>query len=567
MRNSLTCAAVAICAVAFCLGLAGGCSDVGVTRYYDRAAIACTSPAAAQIGLEVFEQGGNAFDASIAVAFALAVVYPQAGNIGGGGFAVIHDGVTGEVSALDFRETAPLAATETMYQDSLGEVIEYASLLGSKAAGVPGTVAGLRTLWEEYGSLPWEQLVRPAAVLADTGFVVDSVLAVDLATHRDQLCEFEGSCMAFFPDGELIRVGQKLQLQDLAGTLFAVAAEGAEGFYEGRTAEKLVATMERYEGLIGMEDLARYEAIWRDPVHFQFDGYDIYSMPPPSSGGIALGQILKLLEPMDFAALFPHDPQYIHLFTEAARLAYADRAKHLGDPDFYDVPVTLLEEQYLERRRQLIDSNDAVPSKNIRAGSPPVAESEETTHISVSDGDGNMVSLTYTLNTQFGCKVMVEGAGFLLNNEMDDFSAKSGVPNVYGLVGGEANKIEPGKRMLSSMSPTIVLHNGEPRLVLGTPGGSKIITTVAQALINLIRFDLEPEEIASQPRFHHQWLPDQLLLEQGAFDINTKQELINLGHMIEEREPWCDIQLIYIDDQGLMAPAADPRRNGESVGH
>ncbi len=566
MRNSVTLAVAAVCLVAFCLMWIVGCSDIGVTHYYERGAIACTSPAAAEIGMEVFKQGGNAVDASIAVAFALAVVYPQAGNIGGGGFALVHDGETGKVSALDFRETAPLSATETMYQDSLGELIKDASLLGPKAAGVPGTVAGLRALWEAHGTLPWEELVRPAAVLADTGFVVDSALAKDLASHRQDLCRFEGSCAAFFPGGRELQPGQKLQLPDLAGTLFAVAAEGVDGFYTGRTAEKIVATMARYDGLIGIEDLAGYEVVWRDPVHFEFDGYDVYSMPPPSSGGIALGQILKLLEPMEFAALFPQAPKYIHLFTEASRLAYADRAKHLGDPDFHDVPLTLLDEQYLERRRQLIDPNHAVPSRNIQAGSPPVAESEETTHLSVCDGDGNVVSLTYTLNTPFGSKVMVEGAGFLLNNEMDDFSAKPGEPNVYGLVGGEANKIEPGKRMLSSMSPTIVLKDGKPRLVVGTPGGSRIITAVAQALIGLIRFDLEPMEIVSQPRFHHQWLPDELLLEEGRYDINAKQELIHLGHMIKEKEPWCDIQLIFIDDVGMMAPVSDPRHNGEGVG-
>jgi gamma-glutamyltranspeptidase/glutathione hydrolase len=566
MRKWISGAVAVVCLAVMCVGLSGGCSDIGVTRYYERGAIACTSPIAAQIGREVFAQGGNAVDAAVAIGFGLAVAYPRAGNIGGGGFAVVHDSETGKISALDFREKAPLAATETMFLDSLGEVIENSSLLGPKAAGVPGTVAGLRALWEAYGSLPWEELVRPSAVLADTGFVVDSALAADLETHREELCGFEGSCVLFFAEGRAVRSGERIRMPDLAGTLFAIAAEGADGFYKGRTAEKIVATMEKYGGLISSEDLESYEALWRDPLHFRFDRYDIYSMPPPSSGGIALGQILKLLEPMDFAALFPQSPKYMHLFAEASRLVYADRATHLGDPDFHDVPKTLLDEQYLDRRRQLIDPNHATPSKNIREGSPPVMEAEETTHLSVCDGNGTAVSLTYTLNGPFGCKVTVEGAGFLLNNEMDDFSVKPGVPNTYGLIGGEANKIEPGKRMLSSMSPTIVMHDGQPRLVVGTPGGSRIITAVAQALIGFARFGLQPNEIVKEPRFHHQWLPDKLLLEKGRYDINAKQGLISMGHMIDEQAPWCDMQLIFINESGMMAPASDPRRGGVGVG-
>lgn len=324
--------------------------------------------------------------------------------------------------------------------------------------------------------------------------------------------------------------------------------------------------MQRHGGLISRTDLADYRFVWREPIHIRFDSLDIYSMPPPSSGGVCVGQILKLLEPYEFSRYTPESVDYLHLFCEAARLAFADRSEHLGDPDFVPVSTSLLDEEYLARRRKLIRPDQASPSEQTRPGHLPAGESHQTTHFSLCDGDGNMVAVTYTLNTAYGCKLTVDGAGFLLNNEMDDFSIKPGFPNVYGLVGGEANKIEPGKRMLSSMSPTLVLKDETPFMVLGSPGGSKIITVVAQAIINFARFGLSLPEAVAQPRFHHQWLPDVVYLEQDAFDINVIQGLLGRGHDVRERQPYGDLQAIFVDDDGLMTGACDPRGRGLVAG-
>ncbi|MFH1374698.1 MAG: gamma-glutamyltransferase [bacterium] len=548
------------------VGVLSGCAGLEVSRYYERGALATAAPIATAVGENVFRQGGNAFDAAVAVGFALAVVHPQAGNIGGGGFALVRAGESGDVRALDFRETAPGQATETMYLDKQGEVISEASTLGAGACGVPGTVAGLYGLWQAYGSLPWEQLLGPAASLADTGFLIDDYLASSLARYQDRLSIYQETARVFFPDGRCPQSGERLMQKDLAATLYAIAAAGPRGFYEGPVGRNIVACMEAHGGLITASDLKSYRPIWRQPIRFGFDSLEIYSMPPPSSGGIAVGQILKLLETHDFSVLTPGSPEYIHLFCEAARLAFADRSVHLGDPGFYDVPEGLLDSVYIHDRRSLIKKEHARSSELVSAGNPRGTESSETTHFSVCDVAGNMVAVTYTLNTGYGCKLLVEGAGFLLNNEMDDFSIKPGYPNTYGLVGGEANKIEPGKRMLSSMSPTLVLKKGRPFMILGAPGGSRIITVVAQAILNLTRFGFSLQAVVSQPRFHHQWLPDRIDLELGGFDINTTQELIRYGHAVRECESYSDLQAIIIDDSGLMAAASDPRGRGVAGG-
>jgi gamma-glutamyltranspeptidase / glutathione hydrolase len=554
-----------VLAVAFLL-LATACEKVGVTRFYQRGVVATVSPIASEIGRDVIEQGGNAFDAAIAVAFTLAVTYPQAGNIGGGGFAVVRKGSDGEVAALDFREVAPGLATPTMYLDSTGEVIKGRSTSGSLAVGVPGSVAGLYALWEKYGTWKWVDLVTPAARLADTGFIVNPHLAESFKEYRKVLAEFEETRNVFLPNGEVLREGDRLLQPDLARSLYTIAEEGPSAFYTGMIADSLVACMQKHGGLISYSDLEHYRPIWRQPVHFKFDSLDVFTMPPPSSGGIAVGQILKLLEPYNLAQFTADSPEYLHLFCEASRLAFADRSEYLGDPAFYNVPTTLLDSAYLADRRAVISPDHAGRSEEVSPGNPLKYESESTTHFSICDSDGNMVAITTTINELFGSGLMVSGAGFLLNNEMDDFAIKPGFANTWGLVGGEANAVAPGKRMLSSMAPTVILKDGRPFMILGSPGGSKIITTVAEAIINFTRFGLSLQKTAEYPRFHHQWLPDILYLEKGGFDVPTIQRLIRYGHQVEERTPYGDLEMIYINPTGMMTGASDNRNGGVSLG-
>ena len=543
------------------------CGPVAIDKLYERGALATVSPIASEVGRQVFMSGGNAFDVAVAVGFTLATVYPRAGNIGGGGFAVIREGKTGTISSLDFRETAPQAAFETMYLDDTGGVSADLSTYGARACGVPGTVAGLHEIWRNYGTLPWEELVSFAVLLADTGFIVDKHFSEGLSSYRGELEGFPETAEVFFPEGRLTKPGERFVQKDLATTLQRIADEGPSGFYTGQVAALIDSCMQRHGGMISLSDLAEYESIWREVVHFRFDSLDIYSMPPPSSGGIALGQILKLLEPYDFSQYVPDSPEYIHLFSEAARLTYADRSRHLGDPDYYHVPSGLLEDDYLASRRETIVEQRAGLSQDVFPGIFSPAESEETTHYSICDHDGNMVAITFTINDNYGSKLVVAGAGFLLNNEMDDFSIKPGQPNLYGLIGGEANKIEPGKRMLSSMSPTLVLKRDQPFLITGSPGGSKIITTVAQSILNYTRFGMPLSETVAQARFHHQWLPDRIYLEEGRFGVAVKQALIRYGHDIKERSPIGNLQMIAIDESGLMMGASDKRRGGAVSGY
>ncbi len=542
------------------------CGKSNEDKFYENGALATAAPIATDIGVQVFERGGNAFDVAVAVGFALAVVHPEAGNLGGGGFALIRDGKSGEIKALDFREKAPQAAHEKMYLDTAGIVIKNLSTVGGLAAGVPGTAAGLHELWKEYGSMAWSDLVSYSVALADTGFILDEYQSNHFKEYRDKLKVFEETSNLFFPGGKILEPGERLTLPDLARTLKQISQHGPAAFYSGEIADSIVATMASHGGIITPEDLENYSTVWREPINFEFDSFQIFSMPPPSSGGIVMGQILKILGKYDFSNYNAQSTEYIHLFSESARLAFADRSEHLGDPDFYQIPSFLLNEEYLAGRSNLIDLNHANISQDIKPGTFPMPESKQTTHFSVADKNGNLVSLTYTLNSSYGSKLAVRGCGFLLNNEMDDFAIAPGHANLYGLIGGEANKIEPGKRMLSSMSPTIVLKNNQPYLILGSPGGSEIITAVAQCLLNFTRFDISLSQSLAQPRFHHQWLPDMIELEENSFDITVKQGLIKLGHDIQEFEPSSEVQAVYINESGLMTGAADPRQRGTAGG-
>lgn len=555
-----------ISAFLFCLIV---CDSFVVEECYDNGVVATSSPIATEIGLDVLKDGGNAIDAAVAIGFALAVCYPEAGNIGGGGFSLIYSADSAQISALDFRETAPAKADVDMYLDKDGNVISKSSLVGAKAAGVPGTVAGLFHLWQRYGSMDWYGLLEPAIKLADSGFIIDDDLAKSLSNYRQALAEFPETRAVFLTNGTTPESGDCFVQEELASTLERIALDNLDGFYTGQTADLIVQSMKKNGGLIDHDDLDNYEPVWREPIHFKFDSLNIYSMPPPSSGGVILGEILGLLEPYDFLRYDPNSSEYIHLFAEACRLAYADRAVHLGDPDFVENPVAeLLDSVYLATRRKLINLGTAGDSREVGSGIPEgFSNSESTTHFCIADKIGNVVSLTYTINTGYGSKLIVEGAGFLLNNEMDDFSIKPGIPNVYGLIGGKANEIAPGKRMLSSMSPTIVMKRGKPFLALGSPGGSKIITAVAQAIINHTRFRLNLQKTVNQPRFHHQWFPDTLYLENGGFDINVIQDLISRGHIVKERSRYSDLQIIRINYSGMMTGASDPRRSGVTSGY
>jgi gamma-glutamyltranspeptidase/glutathione hydrolase len=547
------------------------CRTVTVETSYRNGIVVSSSPIASQVGLGVLRGGGNAFDAAVAVGFCLAVCYPEAGNIGGGGFALVYSSSDKRIEALDFREKAPQAATVDMYLDESGEVIPDKSLVGAGAAGVPGTVAGLFELWQKYGSQEWSSLLAPAAALADSGLVIDPELAQSLARHSTALSEFPATKTIYFNGERPYHAGERLFQKDLAATLEKIAGVGRDGFYLGETAELIVATMGAYDGLITREDLALYRPVWREPIRFEFDSMEIYSMPPPSSGGVILAQILKLLEPFDLAEYSPASPEYIHLFTETCRLAFADRAVHLGDPDFHKNPIEeLVSPAYVDIRRKLIDIIKAQSSAQIGAGltdKDVPAESESTTHICVADQWDNVVSLTYTINAAYGSKLVVDGAGFLLNNEMDDFSIKPGQSNLYGLVGGKANEIAPEKRMLSSMSPTLVFLKSRPFLALGSPGGPKIITTVAQAIIAVGRFGLSPREVVGLPRFHHQWLPDSLYLEERSFDSSVINDLVARGHAVRERSKYSDLQILQINADGSKIGASDPRRGGRPAGY
>jgi gamma-glutamyltranspeptidase/glutathione hydrolase len=523
--------------------------------------VVTASPPATAVGVEILRRGGNAVDAAVAVGFALAVTYPQAGNLGGGGFMLLRLG-SGECSFIDFRETAPLGASRDMYLDSLGNVIDGLSTLGALAAGVPGTVAGLRKAHELHGSLPWRELVEPAISLARDGFPVSERLASSLEELQEYKDRFPGLLQFMKSDGTPLAPGDTLRQPILARTLERIALEGAEAFYRGAIAESIVEEMRLEGGIVSKQDLAGYEARVREPLRGSYRGYDILSAPPPSSGGAVLIEILNILEGYDLGDMGFMSDQTIHYMVEAERRAYADRAQFLGDPDFTDNRLPrLISKEYAADLRKSITPR-ATPSSELSAGPGTSREKRETTHYSVVDRDGAAVAVTYTLNDSFGSRVVVRGAGFLLNNEMDDFAIKPGHPNLYGLVGSEANAIEPGKRMLSSMAPTMVLRDGKLFLVLGTPGGATIITTIAQILIDMLDFGMSLEAAVSAPRFHHQWLPDHISAENGAFGAYLRRSLVEKGHRIEDRTaPIGDAQAIEVRGSAACG-MSDPRGDG-----
>ncbi len=528
----------------------------------ENGAVASRSAIASEVGVDILKQGGNAVDAAVAVGFALAVTYPSAGNIGGGGFMVIRL-PDGTVVTQDAREKAPLTAHRDMFLNDEGEVDRSLSVASLLSVGVPGSVAGLLDALERYGSLPRETVMAPAIRLAEEGFELNEDLANDFRRVLGSMRSYPASMAIFSKQGEPYQAGDTWVQKDLAETLRRISEQGRDGFYKGRTAELMVAEMQRGGGLISHEDLNGYEAEWREPIRGSYRGYDIWSMPPPSSGGILLVQMLNMLEPYDIGALGKGSAETVHLMIEAQRRAYADRSRHLGDSDFYPVPLeTLTSKDYARERFASFDPEKSSRSADIHAGSWQ-QESTETTHYSVMDGNGMAVSVTTTLNLGYGNKMVVPGAGFLLNNEMDDFSAKANTPNSYGLVGEEANQIEPGKRMLSSMTPTIVSRDGETVLITGTPGGSTIINTVLQVVLNVLDHQMNVEEAVASPRFHHQWLPDQVRYETGAFTPEVLEELRAMGHQDLRPSGYGlgDANSIKVED-GVIEASSDPRSVG-----
>jgi gamma-glutamyltranspeptidase/glutathione hydrolase len=544
------------------------CDTLNSEKVYRHGAVACSDIIAADIGLQILKDGGNAVDAACATAFALAVTYPQAGNIAGGGFALIYLADSQQVFFLDFRETAPAAARVETFLDSEGKVDRDKVVSGPLAAGIPGTVAGLHEMYQRFGSLDWNNLIQPSRLLADTGFIIGRTLAEALAEDQEVLRKFAATEVIFFHKGKPIESGQRLTQSDLALALNLIEQEGRDGFYQGETAEAIAAYCADNGGLITEKDLQNYNPKWREPVHFKFRQLDVYAAGLPSSGGVAMGQILKTLEQYELERYTAHSPEYIHLFTEAARRAYADRSEYLGDPDYTEnLTQQLLDDSYIASRIKSIDPDRASSSADILPGIPKgQSESDQTTHLVAADIHGNIVSLTYTINAWFGCKAVVPGFGFFLNNEMDDFAILPDAPNMFGLTGSAANRIEPGKRMLSSMTPTIVLKSGQPYMALGSPGGSKIITAVAQVIINHNIFGMNVNEAVRSPRFHHQWMPDILYLEQGHYGIGIIQKLIGMGHNVKERTPYSEVMALGFSDDGIfITPAADPRRGGGSA--
>lgn len=527
----------------------------------DKAAVVTAHPLASEVGKSILEQGGNAIDASIAVQYALAVVYPVAGNIGGGGFMVFHT-ADGKSHSIDFRETAPAAAYKDMYLDKDGEAIASKSLDGHLAPGIPGTVAGTFLAHEQFGKLPMHKLIEPAIQLAEHGFAITQQEAEGLNHHASAFVKLN-TLPNIFIKKEKWKTGDSLIQKDLAETLKRIAADGKEGFYEGETAKLIVEEMQRGGGIITLEDLKNYKPVVRVPRTFNYKGKQIISMDLPSSGGLMLQQMLKMLEPYDLKEMGFHSAEAINHIVEVERRAYADRTEYMGDPDFVDVPVkALLDRDYITSRMRDFEVGKAGKSANIKPG---LEESEETTHFSIIDEEGNAVSVTTTINTNYGSRVVVGEAGFILNNEMDDFSAKPGTPNAFGLLGTEANAIAPNKRMVSSMMPTIVLDEGKPYMIVGTPGGSTIITSVLQSILNVMEFGLSPEDAVNTPKFHHQWQPDVVYVE-SDFPKEVRTALEAMGYTLEERSPIGRTELILIDEEGIHA-VADKRGDDSAAGY
>ncbi len=528
--------------------------------------VSSASTLATDIGVDVLRHGGNAIDAAVAVGFALSVAKPNSGNIGGGGFMILHDGRTGKDTAIDFRETAPAAASRNMYLDANGHVIADKSLFTQAAIGVPGTVAGLTYALEHYGTMKRATLMAPAIALAAKGFPVDETLSGVFAAEHDHLGAWESTRKVFFHDGKVPHTGEILRNPDLAKSLALISRDGAKAFYDGPIGAAIVAEAKAHGGLITAADLKDYRVVERAPVRGNYRGYEIVSMPPPSSGGVHVIQILNILSNFPLRDWGANSAKTIHVMAEAEKRAYADRSEYLGDPDFVKVPVQgLTSPGYARELAGLIDMAHATPSSQIKPGRPQPYESDQTTQFTVADDRGSVVSVTYTLNTNFGSGIVASGTGILLNNEMDDFSAKPGVANAYGLIGGDANAVGPKKRPLSSMSPTLVLKDGKPWLATGSPGGARIITTTLQVLVNMIDFGMNPAEAGSAVRVHDQWLPDELRIERGL-SPDTIALLRGMGHNVVERQAMGDTQTIEITPDGFYGYSDQRDPNGAARG-
>lgn len=546
----------------------GSYAQAGTAKSYDQAVVVTAEQHASKVGKQILQKGGNAVDAAVAVQFALAVTLPRAGNIGGGGFMVLHldDGTS---QTLDFREEAPRKATADMYKRD-GEYDSKLSREGALAAGVPGVVDGMVKALERYGRLPLETVMQPAIKLASKGYKLSWAQKSVLNEYQKTLKKYSGSADYFVPnDSQDFEVGDLFVQKDLGKTLKRIANRGRAGFYSGKTADLIVEEMKRQNGVISYKDLNHYESIWRKPVDTSFRGYDLHIMPPPSSGSIAIHQILSMLKSYDLKEMGFNSAEYVHLVTEAMRRAFADRAHFMGDPDFIDIPTKkLMSKSYNKERMQSFKPMQATSSDSISHGDiPSFEESTETTHYSIVDKDGNAVAVTTTLNGNFGSKVAVSGAGFFLNNEMNDFTAVPGKPNMFGLVQGKANAIAPKKRMLSSMSPTIVTKNDEVRMVLGAAGGPMIITATFENFLNMAVFGMGAQQANSAPRFHHQWKPNKLIYEAFGLSPDTKEKLKEMGHDLLKREHIARAHTVFVDSSGVRYGAPDPRGDGASAGY
>lgn len=529
--------------------------------------VATEQELATQIGVDILKAGGNAVDAAVAVGFALAVALPNAGNIGGGGFMMVHDAKSGKDIALDFREVAPKGASRNMYLDDKGNVVDGKSLFTHYAVGVPGTVAGMTHALSRWGSMPLSTVMAPAIALADKGYPVSITLAKTLGQEKKNMGKWPATQAIFWKNGAPLQAGEPLVQKDLAQSLRLISQQGAKAFYQGEIAQKIAAEMAPHTNAITLQDLRDYKVVEREPVRGTYRGYQIVTMPPPSSGGAHLLQILNMMERWPMKQWGADSAQSVHYMTEAMKLAYADRAEYLGDPDFVKIPLQgLISKRYADALATGIKPQQAKPSQDIKPGKPQSYESDQTTHYSVVDKAGNAVAVTYTLNTNFGSGIVAKGTGILLNNEMDDFAAKPGVANAYGLVGGDANAVQAGKRPLSSMTPTLVLKDGKPALVTGSPGGARIITTVLQQIVNYIDYGMNPLEAAATPRFHHQWTPDELRIEKG-FSVDTLNLLQQWGHKVALKPAMGRTQTIEIRN-GLLLGASDPRNpDGRTMGY